>query len=542
MVKKSIQLGAALLLALAFVLSSCEGPVGPAGPATEGKPSTVPGTEGYTPAATIAVAGTLFEAGITKVYLSAIDANAVSVIVRVPNGATFLVPILTTLGGAGRGIVVESGGTLLISAAVTIATGGVEVENGGILTVKKGGVLIANSTSPLTVKNGATVTVEADGALGSAVAVTYTGGTLDTSFKASKIGNAAVFTAPTVLDYGPITFQPGAWYYTGVADGSEITAAKGFSVTDKIWMGATLASLTSTIADDITATRTLYVPGTITSIAATTLAGKVTAGTLTGTATPATLTVSGELNVGTVSAFSTNATLVTSGTGKIVIGAITASTNNLIINGDVTITGAATITAGKTLTVSAGKTLKIDGTAGAASVLVTESSGGSFILSDAASSIEVLGTGNRKITLSGAGDLEATGSSATVKLDVAADGLPSIILGTEVVTLTGSTITLQGATLTLANGKVLDIADAGGVINADGNSTLAGGTGTSEITAVTEGSAFTVVKIILAEGATVTGTNLIAQFPDIFTATKVKAADAGTYTWKGTTSVKKWEK
>ncbi|GHV78147.1 hypothetical protein AGMMS49942_29680 [Spirochaetia bacterium] len=212
----------ALALIFGFVLLGCESPEAadglPGAPGATGDRGPQgngggPGTEGYTPAATFAIAKEFFDNGISKVYLSTSEASTDGLIIG--SGKTLLVPGTADLGGVSGLVKVEKGGTLLITGAATVGGGSLEVS--GTLTVYDKATLHIPTGETLTVNPGSTVTIR-NGATLSTIDSIADADT-DGAIIAKTIGKLVKTTATTLSkDAGTVTLQGNAWLGVPVAD------------------------------------------------------------------------------------------------------------------------------------------------------------------------------------------------------------------------------------------------------------------------------------------------------------------------------------
>jgi hypothetical protein len=318
MKKRSIHVGVALLLALAFVFIACEGPAGPAGP------GGTDGTKWQDP-------GIILSADVTANELA--FAFAVSDTVTIAAGAEMDI--------AG---IVPAGKTLRIAGAASIDTDDLIVKNGGNLVVLDGGFLAATTAKTLTVEPTANVTVNNGGALGSAVAIGWTISSAADIILAKKIGGLEYSHGDTMANYGIINYADNAAYYTEVA--ADLAAAKGYTVANGIYYaGVALSSFAS--ATMIPADKTLVVPtGTDVTFAA---GAQVIEGNLivfdnvVQNAGANAVTVNGSLTIGGEYAALNNKLLAVqsfAGTGTITIGTLTIASStgdtSFAIDADVT--------------------------------------------------------------------------------------------------------------------------------------------------------------------------------------------------------------
>jgi hypothetical protein len=307
MKKRSIHVGVALLLALAFVFIACEGPAGPGGPKGEDLTGLPGGSEYF---------------GLTLPGI-AIDATAL----EAAFAASDVVTVLDVTGALDLEGVVPAGKTLKIAAtAASIDTDDLLVEAGGAVIVLKGAALIALNGQNLTVESGATVTVRAGGALG----VGDTGIAADAApptanlILAKRIGGLTYDATANI--YGTITFDTGSAFYTKTV--GDIAADKGYKVASNIYLDAALTTFDSGVAALVTTGRSLTVVGAITTLSDGVIGGSVTATGAITTISAATLTG----NIKAASVGTSPSALAISGTVEIT-GALASVANALTVTG-----------------------------------------------------------------------------------------------------------------------------------------------------------------------------------------------------------------
>jgi hypothetical protein len=370
MLKKSIHLGAALILALAFVFTACEGPTGPSGSSGSGWVDP----------------GVVFAAPVT-----AVTANDLAIAFALSNTVT--VDSVTITGA----VAVPSGKTLRIAGAPTLSAA-LTVNNGGTLQVLNNANLTLTVAIPLIVNAGGVAQVLSGGALSISEAAGVVGeavGLGTAAIRAKYIGGTYTNTGTNADDYGTVTFASGSAL---VATAAVALTAEAFAITGTVYYstGVTLTDGILSILD--AASGVLYINGNLTwgTNAAKTIGSNSTinvSGNVIQLGGGTQLTVDGELNVaGTYTAL--NAVVFGSqliaGSGTVTLGTLavasTGGNTGFSVNGDDVTVGTVAITGNGANTV----TLRVDGTlkvntaftvtgAGTDTVVINSSSAGTIV-------------------------------------------------------------------------------------------------------------------------------------------------------------------